>query len=873
MARPDVRWALVWLLGVTAGQAAPSWGNILRQEPAWYATAEARAVADSVRLYQTESGGWPKNTDMSRPPSEAFLADQAFDRRAPTIDNGATTTPLRLLARVHAANPRPGDRAALERGLDYLLAAQLENGGWAQYYPSRRGYYTHVTFNDDAMVNVLNVLRAVARGEEPWSAIDEGRRARAAAAVDRGIACILAAQVRVDGQLTAWCAQHDEVTLAPAPARKFEPVSLSGAESVGIVRFLMGIEQPSAEVEAAIRAAVRWLEQVAIPGRRVERVKDAAGKYVDQVLIEDPASDVWARFYEIGTNRPIFVGRDEVVRYDLAEVEAERRGGYAYYGTWATKLLRDEFPAWRRRVAVESGDPVFFIAGDSTAADKPRATYPERGWGQLFRELVSRPWRVDNRALNGRSTKSFRAEGHWDRLLADLSPGDIVLIQFGHNDEKVDRSDVGAPAQTDYRANLIRFIAEVRERGGEPWLATSVARRRWNEAGDAMVPTHGEYPTVVREVAAAERVPLLDLEPLTTTLETAAGVEGSKALHLWFAPGESPTAPEGLQDDTHYSAAGARQVAELVADEIVRQDLPLAFYLHTDAVVATDGSGDFASIEKAIYAAPHRTEADPRWVIRVKPGVYQERVYVQRERGRIAVVGEDVATTVLDAAVFADQLGPDGVKLGTFRTPTLQIDGDGFVVENLTIQNSAGPVGQALALRVDGDRVVLRRCRLLGWQDTVLVNRGRHYFEDCRIEGHVDFIFGGATAWFERCAIFARGDGYVTAASTPVDQPYGLVFSGGRVTGAEGVRTYLGRPWRDHAMTVFMRTELGEAVRAEGWHNWNKSHAEATVRYAEYHNTGPGATTAERPAWVRQLSAEEAETLTIETVLGPDRWW
>jgi pectinesterase len=292
-----------------------------------------------------------------------------------------------------------------------------------------------------------------------------------------------------------------------------------------------------------------------------------------------------------------------------------------------------------------------------------------------------------------------------------------------------------------------------------------------------------------------------------------------------------------------------------------------------DAVVAADGSGDYTSIEQAIYGAPYRTAQDPRWVIRVKPGVYRERVYVQRERGRTALVGDDAATTILEAGIHASMTTPDGARLGTFRTATLHIDGDGFVVENLTIANTAGPVGQALAVRIDGDEVVFRGCRLLGWQDTLLVNRGRHYFENCTIEGDVDFIFGGATAWFAHCHLHALRDGYVTAASTPAGQAHGLIFSGGKVTGAEGVRTYLGRPWRDFASTVFMGVELGEAVRAEGWHNWNKPHAEATIRYAEHANTGPGATPAKRPDWVKQLSVEEAGRLTPEAVLGPGGWW
>jgi pectinesterase len=292
-----------------------------------------------------------------------------------------------------------------------------------------------------------------------------------------------------------------------------------------------------------------------------------------------------------------------------------------------------------------------------------------------------------------------------------------------------------------------------------------------------------------------------------------------------------------------------------------------------DAVVAKDGTGQYTSIQAAVSAAADRKPDEPRWRILVKAGTYEERVYVQRERGYITLVGEDAETTVLTYNLNANLPGPDNLPIGTFRTPTLQVDGDGFEVENLTIANSAGPVGQALALRVDGDRVAFRRCRFLGWQDTILLNRGRHYFEDCDVEGHVDFIFGGATAWFQRCRIRCLRDGYITAASTPPGQPYGFVFADCEITGAEGVKTYLGRPWRDYAQTVFLRTTMSSVVRPEGWNNWNKPAAEKSSFYAESGSTGPGGAAAARAPWSHQLTAAEAAALTPEKVLaGADGW-
>ncbi|HTO03717.1 MAG TPA: pectinesterase family protein, partial [Opitutus sp.] len=296
---------------------------------------------------------------------------------------------------------------------------------------------------------------------------------------------------------------------------------------------------------------------------------------------------------------------------------------------------------------------------------------------------------------------------------------------------------------------------------------------------------------------------------------------------------------------------------------------PADITARADAIVALDGSGQFTSLQEAISAAPMCTDpATPRWLILVKPGTYSERIYVQRERGNIHVLGENAATTIITYNLHANLPGSDGKPIGTFRTPTLQVDGDGMLWENITIANHAGPVGQALALRADGDRLTFRNCRFLGWQDTVLLNRGRHLFENCYIEGHVDFIFGAATAYFDRCHIHVLRNGYITAASTPKDQPHGFVFADCKITGAPGARTYLGRPWRDFAKTVFLRTEMSDAVRPEGWDNWKKPHAEQSTFYAEFGSTGPGASVADRVTWAKNLSAEAAAALTPEAVLN-----
>lgn len=341
------------LLSLSAAEATVRWRDALRQPTAWYAGGDAARVAETVILHQRTSGGWPKNVDMARVLTHTDRTELEAQRSRPdsTIDNGATTTQLRFLARVQQAQPAEVWRSAWLRGLDYLLDAQYPNGGWPQYWPQPRGYAAHITFNDNAMVSVMALLREATQNRGGFAFLDEGRRTRAQAAVARGVECILRCQIVVEGKRTAWCAQHDAITLVPAGARTYEHPSLSGAESVGIVRFLMAVESPDARVIEAIEAAVAWFEQATLRGIRVvERADPTLPGGRDRVVMEDEsAPPIWARFYEMGSNRPIFSGRDGVIRYRLAEIEQERRVGYAWYTEAPARLLGEELPAWRSR--------------------------------------------------------------------------------------------------------------------------------------------------------------------------------------------------------------------------------------------------------------------------------------------------------------------------------------------------------------------------------------------------------------------------------------------------------------------------------------------------------------------------------------------
>ncbi len=331
---------------------------LLERPTAWFSTAEAARIGESLLLFQRSNGGWPKNVEMTRALSplerEALLRHRAGADT--TIDNGATYTQVRFLARLFAAARDERFRKGAFDGIDFLLAAQYPNGGWPQFFPLRSDYSRHLTFNDGAMAGVLALLLDVAQGREPFAFVDGDRRARAARAVEKGTSAILASQVVTRGTRTAWGAQHDAQTLAPRPARTFEPVALASAESVGIVRFLMSLPAPSRDVVAAVDAAVAWLRSVRIDGLRVERrgATSLPGG-VDVVATPDPAAPpVWARFYEIGTNRPLFCGRDGVVRWSLAGIEHERRTGYAWYVDAPAALLTKDYPAWKAKHAMEA---------------------------------------------------------------------------------------------------------------------------------------------------------------------------------------------------------------------------------------------------------------------------------------------------------------------------------------------------------------------------------------------------------------------------------------------------------------------------------------------------------------------------------------
>ena len=329
------------------------WNACLWQPKKWYSSSEAIRIADNVLLYQYPSGGWPKNIDMAEEldgaQKEHLKAINNLD--SSTIDNSATYTQLRYLARVYTSTALDRFRSSFLRGIDYLLKAQYANGGWPQFYPLRQGYYSRITFNDDAMIGTMKLLDDVSHKKADVAFVDEQRCGRAQRAVGKGIECILRCQIRVGGQLTAWCAQHDEHDFTPAQARSYELPSLSGEECVGIVEFLMTREKPSDDIKNSVQSAVAWFDKVRINGVREIEVNDKLGPGgKNRIHVRDSAApSAWARFYEIGTNKPFFCSRDGIRRDSLSQISYERRNHYSWLGYWPQRLLEKEYPAWAKR--------------------------------------------------------------------------------------------------------------------------------------------------------------------------------------------------------------------------------------------------------------------------------------------------------------------------------------------------------------------------------------------------------------------------------------------------------------------------------------------------------------------------------------------
>ncbi len=520
-------------------------------------------------------------------------------------------------------------------------------------------------------------------------------------------------------------------------------------------------------------------------------------------------------------------------------------------------------------VAAQTAHNVYLI-GDSTCADKElKKQNPERGWGQFFQPLFDLQVRVENHAVNGRSSKSFRDEQRWQPIYDKLHEGDYVFIQFGHNDQKIKSPDrYSTPDQ--YAENLRRYVRETREKGATPILLTPIVRR--NFVDGVLTDTHTDYPAAVKRVAAEEQVGLIDMEAKTREWIKGLGDEASRRFFMWVEPGTCPLYPNGRQDNTHLRAAGAHIVSRMVAEELDRVAPELAKHLvESDFVVSPEGRGDFFTIAEAVAALPDFCKARPT-VIVVCEGTYKEKISIPYSKRNVVMIGRGEVTVTGDD--YAKKIGPTGFEMGTSGSSTVYFGADNWTVRGITFANTAGRVGQAVAVQTLGTQIRFVDCRFLGNQDTLYLHGSGNndgvrmdgntvvWFENCYVEGTTDFIFGAATALFDRCTIHSLSDSYITAASTNEGLPYGFVFRDCKLTAAEGVsKCYLGRPWRPYAQTFFVNCQMDGHIRPEGWHNWSKPEAERQSRYAEYGSTGEGADASARVKWARRLTRRDVEEM------------
>ncbi|MCM1071622.1 MAG: pectate lyase [[Clostridium] fimetarium] len=351
--------------------AAKKMALLRKTDAKFYTTAEARRVGDQVLAFQRVTGGWPKNVDMESPMSAEELAKVAADSVRTddsTTDNMATTTQLTFLARLYKGTGDARYRDAFRRGMEYLLSGQYANGGWPQFWPGPKRYQIHITYNDGAMANTMELIRDVAAGAEPYDAeglIDTTLRERLRDSFNRGIDCVLATQIVVNGEPTVWCQQHDRETLAPTKARAFELPSFCSQESAQLVAMLMRLPDPDERVKRAVHGAMRWFDANKIAGHRIERTGEYKTPTANTLLVADPdGGALWGRFYDLDSCKVFVCDRDGVPRRSLEEIGLERRNGYSWYNEFPAYLY-EEYDRWADRY-----DPAGKVAIDMTVAAK-----------------------------------------------------------------------------------------------------------------------------------------------------------------------------------------------------------------------------------------------------------------------------------------------------------------------------------------------------------------------------------------------------------------------------------------------------------------------------------------------------------------------
>ena len=503
--------------------------NALREtSPAFFQTDEARRIGDQVLLWQRVTGGWPKNIDMAKPMTDEEKAQVLKDKNREddsTTDNGATNMQMTYLARLWQQTHEPRYRDGFLRAVEYLLSGQYDNGGWPQFWPKMRDYQIHITYNDDAMVNTLNMLRAVRDGIEPYGGLsDKTLNQRLTKAFDKGIECILATQMTIGGELTVWCQQHDRETLAPAPARAYELPSYSSQESAAIVQLLMSLPNPDERVKRAVHAAMKWFDKYKLTGIRIQQIGERGSSNRDKVLVADPtAGPLWGRYYDLEYCEPYVCDRDGIPRRHLEQIGWERRNGYGWYNDRPASLY-PLYEAW-----ADKYDPQHKVA---ISLNTKGAN--ENGTIQLYRKPA-----VDASAFDVVVNPGESIQAAIERAPEQPAEPFKILIRKGIYQQKViiDRPNIVLVGEN--RDSTILQFAELNSK-------QQVAEYKGKKAGNGVIvlqegaddcvisglTVYNNYGTTV-EATTAHQMAVFGRATRTIIINSNIWADGNDALSLW----------------------------------------------------------------------------------------------------------------------------------------------------------------------------------------------------------------------------------------------------------------------------------------------------------------------------------------------------